>query len=128
MTASVASVLSGARILPVLTVASVATAGPLADALTAGGARCAEVTFRIPDAEQVGKATVAHGGPATEVMRALRAGLDTVKLFPAEPLGGMGMLKALAAPFPRARFLPTERGDYDGIRRLTAEAVERSRG
>ncbi|MGW0711433.1 bifunctional 4-hydroxy-2-oxoglutarate aldolase/2-dehydro-3-deoxy-phosphogluconate aldolase [Streptomyces sp. NPDC002643] len=43
---------------------------------------------------------------ATELMRALRAGLDTAKLFPAEPLGGVGMLRALSAPFPQARFVP----------------------
>ncbi|MEU6510710.1 bifunctional 4-hydroxy-2-oxoglutarate aldolase/2-dehydro-3-deoxy-phosphogluconate aldolase [Streptomyces sp. NPDC046942] len=202
-----ASVLDGARVMPVLTVPSAATAGPLADALAAGGARCAEVTLRTPDAEQVLKTMAAHGGltvgagtvltpeqvdravaagarfvvspgfdeavvakcrelgvpvvpgiaSATELMRALRAGLDTVKLFPAEPLGGVPMLRALAAPFPQARFVPTggidaprlatylthpavlavggswmatpahlERGDYEEIRRLTAEAVERS--
>ncbi|MGR6974859.1 bifunctional 4-hydroxy-2-oxoglutarate aldolase/2-dehydro-3-deoxy-phosphogluconate aldolase [Streptomyces cynarae] len=207
MITDLASVLDGARILPVLTAASVAHAGPLADALAAGGARCAEVTFRTPDAEQVVKVMAAHGGlavgagtvltseqaeravvagarfvvspgydadvvatcreldvavvpgiaSATELMCALRAGLDTVKLFPAEPLGGIGILKALAAPFPQARFLPTggigpaqlpvylshpavlavggswmattghlRHGDYDGIRRLTAEAVRRS--
>ncbi|MEU1004711.1 bifunctional 4-hydroxy-2-oxoglutarate aldolase/2-dehydro-3-deoxy-phosphogluconate aldolase [Streptomyces tibetensis] len=201
------AVLAGARLLPVLTVPSVATAGFLADALAAGGARCAEVTFRTPDAEQALKAMAVHGGltvgagtvltaeqaeravaagarflvspgfdaevidrgrelgvpvvpgiaTATELMRALKAGLDTVKLFPAEPLGGTRMLRALAAPFPQARFVPTggigpdlmpgylshpavlavggswmvtsghlERGEYAEIRRLTAEAVERS--
>ncbi|HEY1179433.1 MAG TPA: bifunctional 4-hydroxy-2-oxoglutarate aldolase/2-dehydro-3-deoxy-phosphogluconate aldolase [Phytomonospora sp.] len=202
-----ASVLDGARVLPVLTVRHVSTAGPLADALAAGGARCAEVTYRTPDAEQVLKELAAHGGlvvgagtvvtprqaeravaagarfvvspgfdeevvatcrelgvpvvpgiaTATELMRALKAGLDTVKLFPAEPLGGLRTLRALAAPFPRTRFVPTggidasrlaaylahpavlavggswmvtadhlERGAYGEIRRLTAEAVERS--
>jgi 2-dehydro-3-deoxyphosphogluconate aldolase/(4S)-4-hydroxy-2-oxoglutarate aldolase len=185
----------------------VSTAGPLADALAAGGARCAEVTFRTQDAERVLKDMAAHGGlavgvgtvvtpeqaeravaagarfvvspgfdedvvakcrelgvpvvpgiaTATELMRALKAGLDTVKLFPAEPLGGLRTLRALAAPFPRMRFVPTgaigasrlatylthpavlavggswmatndhlRRGDYEEIRRLTAEAVERS--
>ncbi|MEX1652595.1 bifunctional 4-hydroxy-2-oxoglutarate aldolase/2-dehydro-3-deoxy-phosphogluconate aldolase [Streptomyces pseudovenezuelae] len=207
MTTGLAAVLAGSRLLPVLTVPSVASAGPLADALAAGGARCAEVTFRTPDAEQVVKAMAAHGAltvgagtvltaeqaeravaagarflvspgfdeevidkarelgvpvapgtaTATELMRALKAGVDTVKLFPAEPLGGTGMLRALAAPFPQARFVPTggigpgqlaaylghpsvlavggswiatpghlERGEYDEIRRLTAEAVERA--
>lgn len=202
-----ACVLDGARIMPVLTVPSAATAGPLADALTAGGARCAEVTFRTPDAEQVLKTMAAHGGltvgagtvlnpeqaeravaagarfvvspgfdedviatcrelgvpvvpgiaTATELMRALKAGLDTVKLFPAEALGGLPTLRALAAPFPQARFVPTggidaarlpaylthpavlavggswmattghlERGEYDQIRRLTAQAVHGS--
>ncbi|MDQ0836134.1 2-dehydro-3-deoxyphosphogluconate aldolase/(4S)-4-hydroxy-2-oxoglutarate aldolase [Streptomyces achromogenes] len=208
MTATdLSAVLAGARLLPVLTVPSAASAGPLADALAAGGARCAEVTFRTPDAERVVQAMAAHGGlavgagtvltreqaeravaagarflvspgfdndvidagralgvpvvpgvaSATELMRALKAGVDTVKLFPAEPLGGPAMLRALAAPFPRARFVPTggigpdrlsayldhpavlavggswiatpghlKRGAYDEIRRLTAEAVERS--
>ncbi|GKQ41374.1 bifunctional 4-hydroxy-2-oxoglutarate aldolase/2-dehydro-3-deoxy-phosphogluconate aldolase [Streptomyces sp. A012304] len=201
------SVLAGARVLPVLTVRRVSAAGLLAEALAAGGARCAEVTFRTSDAEQVLKEMAAHGGlavgagtvltaeqaeravvagarfvvspgfdeevvdkcrelgvpvvpgiaTATELMRALKAGLDTVKLFPAEPLGGVRMLRALAAPFPRTRFVPTggigtdqlaayladpavlavggswmatadhlDRGDYAEIRRLTADAVERS--
>lgn len=44
---------------------------------------------------------------ATELMRAQRAGLDLVKLFPAEQLGGLAMLKALAAPFPQMSFMPT---------------------
>ncbi|MFJ9250995.1 bifunctional 4-hydroxy-2-oxoglutarate aldolase/2-dehydro-3-deoxy-phosphogluconate aldolase [Streptomyces sp. NPDC101776] len=193
--------------MPVLTVPYADTATALAAALAAGGARCAEVTFRTPQAEQVLKAMAAHGGltvgagtvltpeqaeravaagarfvvspgfdeavvtkcrelevpvvpgiaTATELMRALRAGVDTVKLFPAEALGGLRTLRALAAPFPQARFLPTggigadllagylaeptvvavggswmatsahlERGDYEVIRRLTAEAVEGS--
>ncbi|MGQ4363507.1 bifunctional 4-hydroxy-2-oxoglutarate aldolase/2-dehydro-3-deoxy-phosphogluconate aldolase [Streptomyces sp. SAS_272] len=202
-----ASVLAGARVMPVLTIPSPTMAAPLAEALVAGGARCAEVTFRTPDAEQALEAMAAHGGltvgagtvltpgqveravaagarfvvspgfdeqvvsrcaelgvsvipgiaTATELMRALRAGLDTVKLFPAEPLGGLSTLRALAAPFPGTRFIPTggiraahlaayladpsvlavggtwlatpahlERGDYEEIRRLTAEAVARS--
>ncbi|MGX1563219.1 hypothetical protein [Streptomyces sp. NPDC055509] len=57
-----ASVLDGARVMPVLTVRRVSTAGPLADALAEGGARCAEVTFRTPDAEQVLQEMAAHGG------------------------------------------------------------------
>ncbi|GGN20066.1 bifunctional 4-hydroxy-2-oxoglutarate aldolase/2-dehydro-3-deoxy-phosphogluconate aldolase [Streptomyces fuscichromogenes] len=202
-----AQVLAGTRLVPVLTVPDLATAAPLADALATGGARCAEVTFRTPGAEQVVTAMAAHSGlavgagtvlsaeqaeravaagarfvvspgfdeqvvakcrelgvpvvpgiaTATELMRALRAGLDTVKLFPAEPLGGIRTLRALAAPFPGVRFVPTGgvsaprlteylaeptvlavggswmatashlgRGDFEGIRRLTAEAVERS--
>jgi 2-dehydro-3-deoxyphosphogluconate aldolase/(4S)-4-hydroxy-2-oxoglutarate aldolase len=44
---------------------------------------------------------------ATEVMAALDAGIDTVKFFPAEPLGGVRMLTALAAPLPTMRFIPT---------------------
>ncbi len=44
---------------------------------------------------------------ATEVMRARAAGFDVLKLFPAEAIGGLRMLKALAAPFPDVRFVPT---------------------
>jgi len=207
MTADLTDLLAEARIVPVLTVPDLTTAAPLADALSAGGARCAEVTFRTPDAERVVEAMAAQGdlvvgagtvltaeqadravaagarfvvspgldpeviarcqewgvpvlpgvATATEVMYALRVGLKAVKLFPAEPLGGRAMLRALAAPFPGLRFMPTggidaaalpgylaepsvlavggswmatpallKSGDYDEIRRLTAEAVERS--
>lgn len=207
MTTEMDSVLQGSRILPVLTVPDPAATHSLAEALAAGGARCAEVTFRTPGAEQVLETMAAHGGltvgagtvltpdqaeravaagarfvvspgydeevvarcrelevpvvpgiaTATELMRALRAGCHTVKLFPAEPLGGLRTLRALAAPFPQVRFIPTggiqdsqlgsyltepvvlavggswmatathlEQGDYEEIRRLTAEAVDRS--
>ncbi|WP_280434065.1 bifunctional 4-hydroxy-2-oxoglutarate aldolase/2-dehydro-3-deoxy-phosphogluconate aldolase [Nocardia carnea] len=207
MTTDIDSVLQGSRILPVLTVPDPAMTDRLAEALAAGGARCAEVTFRTVGAEQVLEMMAAHGGlsvgagtvltrsqaeravaagarfvvspgfdeevvarcqelsvpvvpgiaTATELMRALRVGCHTVKLFPAEPLGGLRTLRALAAPFPQARFIPTggieyshlasylaapavlavggswmatathlERGDYAEIRRLTAEAVDRS--
>ncbi|MFE9201192.1 bifunctional 4-hydroxy-2-oxoglutarate aldolase/2-dehydro-3-deoxy-phosphogluconate aldolase [Micromonospora sp. NPDC007230] len=44
---------------------------------------------------------------ATEIQMALDAGLDTVKFFPAEQLGGVAMIKALAAPFRSVRFIPT---------------------
>jgi 2-dehydro-3-deoxyphosphogluconate aldolase/(4S)-4-hydroxy-2-oxoglutarate aldolase len=44
---------------------------------------------------------------ATEIQMALDAGLRTVKFFPAEQLGGAGMVKALAAPFGAVRFIPT---------------------
>jgi 2-dehydro-3-deoxyphosphogluconate aldolase / (4S)-4-hydroxy-2-oxoglutarate aldolase len=44
---------------------------------------------------------------ATELAHALSLGIDAVKLFPAEPLGGAALIAALAAPFPEARFVPT---------------------
>jgi 2-dehydro-3-deoxyphosphogluconate aldolase / (4S)-4-hydroxy-2-oxoglutarate aldolase len=43
----------------------------------------------------------------TEVLAALELGLGVVKLFPAGPLGGADLVKALAAPFPAVRFIPT---------------------
>lgn len=44
---------------------------------------------------------------ATEIQMALDEGLDTVKLFPAEAVGGLATLRALSAPFPGVRFVPT---------------------
>lgn len=44
---------------------------------------------------------------ATEIQMALDVGLDTVKFFPAEQLGGVAMIKSLAAPFRSVRFIPT---------------------
>lgn len=43
----------------------------------------------------------------TEIQMALEAGLGAVKFFPAEQLGGAPMVKALSAPFPGVRFVPT---------------------
>ncbi|GLO62594.1 ketohydroxyglutarate aldolase [Vibrio sp. MACH09] len=40
------------------------------------------------------------------VEQAMEMGLDTVKFFPAEPSGGVSMLKALSAVYP-VRFMPT---------------------
>jgi Entner-Doudoroff aldolase len=45
---------------------------------------------------------------ASDVMAAVSAGLDTVKLFPAAIIGGTTILTALAAPFPGMRFIPID--------------------
>lgn len=42
-----------------------------------------------------------------ELMLALEYGIDTMKLFPAEVVGGRSMLKALHGPFPQVKFCPT---------------------
>lgn len=43
----------------------------------------------------------------TEVNMALHHGLKTLKFFPAEALGGVKFLKAIAAPYGEVRFIPT---------------------
>lgn len=54
----------------------------------------------------------------SELMAAMAAGFSTCKFFPAAQSGGVEMLKALAGPFPTARFCPTggvdaaSAGDY----------------
>ena len=44
---------------------------------------------------------------ATELMRAIAAGFQFLKFFPAMPAGGIAMLKSFAPVFPQARFCPT---------------------
>ncbi|MDD6902459.1 MAG: bifunctional 4-hydroxy-2-oxoglutarate aldolase/2-dehydro-3-deoxy-phosphogluconate aldolase [Candidatus Borkfalkiaceae bacterium] len=43
----------------------------------------------------------------TEIMQALDLGITTVKFFPANVYGGLKALKALSAPFPQVKFIPT---------------------
>ena len=52
---------------------------------------------------------------ASELIAARAAGFDALKFFPAEPAGGIPMLRAFAGPFPDVIFCPT-----GGITRETA--------
>ena len=64
--------------------------------------------------EPLGRAAIANGIPflpgianAGDLMRGFDMGLDRFKFFPAAAAGGLPALKALAAPFGKARFCPT---------------------
>ena len=43
----------------------------------------------------------------TEIMQALELGITIVKFFPANVYGGLKAMKALVAPFPQIKFIPT---------------------
>lgn len=43
----------------------------------------------------------------TEIQMAMDEGVEVVKFFPAESIGGIKALKAIAAPFSMMRFIPT---------------------
>lgn len=43
----------------------------------------------------------------TEMILGLNLGLNILKFFPAETMGGLKALKALSDPFPQLRFIPT---------------------
>ena len=43
----------------------------------------------------------------TEIQMAMDEGVEVVKFFPAEAIGGIKALKAIAAPFSMMRFIPT---------------------
>ncbi len=60
------------------------------------------------------KHCIDHGYPITpgvctpgEVETALSFGLEVVKFFPAEAAGGLAMIKAMAAPYGKLKFMPT---------------------
>jgi 2-dehydro-3-deoxyphosphogluconate aldolase/(4S)-4-hydroxy-2-oxoglutarate aldolase len=43
----------------------------------------------------------------SDIEQALEAGLEVVKFFPAEQAGGLDYIKAIAAPYPSLKFMPT---------------------
>ena len=80
----------------------------------------------------------------SDVEVAIELGLDVVKFFPAEAAGGLSMIKSMAAPYTKMKFMPTgginakiiacggswmvnkdmiAAKDWDGITALTKEAV-----
>lgn len=145
------------KIVPVVAIGDVSQAEPLADALTAGGLPCAEITLRteaglasierlrdrdgflvgagtvhsVSQAEQVvdaGAQFVVSPGfnpktvqrclekqvpifpgisSPTDLEMALEFGLEVVKFFPAEAMGGIKTLKAFHGPYHTVRFMPT---------------------
>ncbi|MBO4217841.1 MAG: bifunctional 4-hydroxy-2-oxoglutarate aldolase/2-dehydro-3-deoxy-phosphogluconate aldolase [Clostridia bacterium] len=62
----------------------------------------------------------------SDIEFALEAGLEAVKLFPAEQLGGLAYIKALSGPYSKMRYLPTggvnldNVGDYAGNPKVLA--------
>ena len=124
------------KIVPVIVIDDPGAAVPLARALTEGGLPCAEVTFRTAGATfivapgfnpAVVDHCLEHGIPVcpgvctpTDIEAALAKGLTTVKFFPAEPIGGLKYLKAIAAPYTMMRFVPTGGINADNIRSYLA--------
>lgn len=158
-------------IMPVLTIARLEHAVPLATALAAAGCTVLEVTLRTPvaaaaiaairaalpavtvgagtvvDHRSLKEATAAGAQFAvspgfsaslmfaaaehrlcllpgvmtpSEMMQALAHGCESVKLFPAVPMGGAAWLRALAGPFSQLRFCPTGGVGADNYRELLA--------
>lgn len=56
----------------------------------------------------------------TEIMQALELGIDVVKFFPANVYGGLKALKALSAPFPQIKFIPTGGVDLTNLEEFLA--------
>jgi 2-dehydro-3-deoxyphosphogluconate aldolase/(4S)-4-hydroxy-2-oxoglutarate aldolase len=61
----------------------------------------------ITSAQDRGVPVIPGIATATELMRAMKLGVDVVKLFPAEVVGGAELITALSAVWPDVRFMPT---------------------
>ena len=61
----------------------------------------------IAKTKHLGKVSVPGALTPTEAITAWRAGADYVKIFPCSAVGGASYLKALLAPFPELRLIPT---------------------
>lgn len=56
----------------------------------------------------------------TEIMQAISLGIEVVKFFPANIYGGLKALKALSAPFPQIKFIPTGGVDLTNLTEFLA--------
>jgi len=112
----------GARLL--LGSGTVTTAAE-AEATIAAGAEFVVSPSLHPDViaatKASGKLSVPGALTPTEVITAWRAGADYVKIFPCSALGGAPYLKALLAPFPFLKLIPT-----GGVTLETAETFLRA--
>ena len=52
----------------------------------------------------------------SEIESALELGLNALKFFPAEPSGGLKMLKALGSAYVNVKFMPTGGINADNVR------------
>ncbi len=61
----------------------------------------------IDATKRAGKVSIPGGLTPTEVITAWRAGASYVKVFPCSAVGGASYLRALKAPLPEIRLIPT---------------------
>ncbi len=55
-------------------------------------------------------------GTSTEVYKAYKSGVDFIKIFPADCMGGVKFIKAMLGPFPYINFMPSGGVDKENIR------------
>jgi len=61
----------------------------------------------IAKTKELGKVSIPGALTPTEVITAWNGGADYVKVFPCSAMGGASYLKALLAPFPHLKLIPT---------------------
>ena len=60
---------------------------------------------------------------ATDYHAALKFGLELIKFFPAELSGGLAKIKALAAPFPQFKVMPTGGINLNNLREYLSSPI-----
>jgi len=75
----------------------------------------------IAKTKALGKLSIPGSLTPTEAITAWNAGADYVKIFPCSAVGGASYLKALLAPFPHLKLIPT-----GGVTLQTAEGFLRA--
>jgi 2-dehydro-3-deoxyphosphogluconate aldolase/(4S)-4-hydroxy-2-oxoglutarate aldolase len=89
---------------------SVTDAAQAAATIDAGAEFVVSPSFHpevVARTRELGKISIPGALTPTEVITAWRAGADYVKIFPCSAVGGPPYLKALLAPFPELRLIPT---------------------
>jgi 2-dehydro-3-deoxyphosphogluconate aldolase/(4S)-4-hydroxy-2-oxoglutarate aldolase len=89
---------------------TVTDAKQVAATIDAGAEFVVSPSFHLEVVEKTkerGKVSIPGALTPTEVITAWRAGADYVKIFPCSAVGGAPYLKALLAPFPELRLIPT---------------------
>lgn len=76
----------------------------------------------VERARVLGLGVLPGAATATEIMRAQKLGIDTVKFFPADVLGGRAAIRSLAGPFPTIGFVPSGGVTADNAAAYLAEA------
>ena len=104
-------------------------AGTVLSVAQAREARAAGATFIVAPGfnPAVVDHCLEHGIPVfpgvctpTDIEAALAKGITTVKFFPAEPIGGIKYLRAIAAPYTMMRFIPTGGINAENLRSYLA--------
>ena len=80
----------------------------------------------VEAARELGLIYIPGVSTPSEIMLGMSAGLDTLKFFPSETLGGVSALKAISAPFPGMSFIPTGGINTSATKEETARALART--
>jgi 2-dehydro-3-deoxyphosphogluconate aldolase/(4S)-4-hydroxy-2-oxoglutarate aldolase len=119
-TAGLAAIRAATAVRGTVVGAGTVTSGEQAEAALDAGARFVVspgLVEEVVDAcRERGVLALPGVATPTEMLRAVRLGLMAVKLFPAAPLGGPAMVRALAAVQPDLGFVPTGGIDLESAR------------